>query len=79
MAKVKIKGWDTGFNRQRMTEILIESLALEGPQADELLDAVADGKVISLDIDDQAFADELAARLHAVGAIIEVDKVEIVP
>ncbi len=73
MAKLKIKGWDTGVNKKRMTEILIEKLMLTEDQSDELLDAVSAGQTISLDIEDDALADDLRNELSEVGALIDLE------
>jgi len=73
MAKLKIKGWDTGVNKMRMTEILIEKLMLTEDQSEELLNAVSAGQTISLDVEDDAIAEDLHNELSEVGALIVLD------
>ncbi len=72
MAKIKLKGWDTGFNKLKMTEILITELMLDEKQTDELFEAVSAGQVITLDIEDEILAQDLSEKLVEVGAILEV-------
>ncbi len=72
MAKIKLKGWDTGFNKLKMTEILITELMLDETQTDELFDAVSAGQVMTLEIEDEILAQDLSEKLVKVGAILEI-------
>ncbi|NNE98193.1 MAG: hypothetical protein HKN25_04150 [Pyrinomonadaceae bacterium] len=73
MAKVKIIGWDTGRNKLAMLELLKETLHLGEKDAKEMADAVGLGKKINLEFDDDEFAHELAIRLVATGAKVELE------
>ncbi|MEZ5346152.1 MAG: hypothetical protein R2681_11435 [Pyrinomonadaceae bacterium] len=71
MAKLKIKGWDTGINKTKMIEILVEALEFSKDESKELINAVSEGQVITLDMADAGEAEEMYDKLTAVGAIVE--------
>ncbi len=72
MAKLRIKGWDTGSNKLKMTEILIEKIGLDKKGADELEKAISEGRTMSLNIEDNNYAEELYQDLIKVGALVEL-------
>ena len=72
-AKLKIIGWDTGRNKLAMLELLKEMLHLSEKDAKEMADAVGLGRKINLDFEDDEFAHDLATRLVATGANVELD------
>lgn len=71
MAKLKIKGWDTGINKSKMIDILIEALEFTKEESKELIKAVSAGQVITLEMEDNKTAEDLYDKLIEVGAIVE--------
>lgn len=71
MAKLKIKGWDTGINKSKMIDILIEALEFTKEESKELIRAVSEGQVITLEMESDKTAEELYNALIEVGAIVE--------
>jgi ribosomal protein L7/L12 len=72
MATLKIKGWDTGRNKLEMIKLLKETLGMDEKQTDELIEAIHEGRVISLNFEDAAEAEDFAEGLREVGAKVEV-------
>ncbi|MCB1024887.1 MAG: hypothetical protein KDB79_10880 [Acidobacteria bacterium] len=70
MAILKIKGWDTGINKSKMISILAEALEFSKEESDELIKAVSAGRVITLEIAEDAEAEAMYNKLREVGAIV---------
>lgn len=76
MPKLKIVGYQTGFQKVTLTKVLQESLELDEKESRKMSDAIISGNVIALDIDDAEFVEGLAEELEAVGAKVEVESDE---
>jgi ribosomal protein L7/L12 len=76
MPKLKIVGYQTGFQKIALTKLLQESLELDEQESKKMTDAIMSGNVIALDIDDAEFVENLAEELEAVGAKVEVESDE---
>ena len=72
MALLKIKGWDTGRNKLAMIDLLKETLGMDEKESDKLFEAIHESRVISLDFEAAAEAEDFAERLREVGAKVEV-------
>ena len=72
MPVLRIRGWETGFKKLRMTDILVETLMLEKKESEELVKAVSAGQVISLEVEDGDVANDLHEKLLEVGALVEM-------
>lgn len=73
MPKLKIVGYQTGFQKVTLTKVLQESLELDEQESRKMSDAIISGNVIALDIDDAEFVEGLAEELEAVGAKVEIE------
>lgn len=73
MPTLKIIGYQTGFQKVTLTEILRDALDLDAEESRKMTDAIMSGNVISLDIDDKDFVEGLAEELEAVGAKVKVE------
>lgn len=76
MPKLKIIGYQTGFQKVTLTKLLQEALELDEKESRNMTDAIMSGNVIALDIDDAEFVEALAEELEAVGAKVEVESDE---
>jgi len=74
MAILKIKGWDTGRNKVMMIELLKETLGMNEKQSDELIEAIHNGRVITLNFEDLKEAEDFAERLTEVGAKVGINE-----
>lgn len=72
MPTIKIKGWDTGRNQVEMIKLLKETLGMDEKESKDLYQAIHDGKVISLDFEDQQEAEDFAEQLTEVGAKVKI-------
>lgn len=73
MPKLKIVGYQTGFQKITLTKLLQEALELDLAESRKMTDAIMSGNVIALDIDDAEFVEGLAEELEAVGAKVEIE------
>ncbi len=73
MPKLHIKGWDTGRNKVAMMELLQETLGMNKEESEKLADAIHQGKGFKLVFEDMEEARELADKLTAVGAKVEIE------
>ena len=73
MPKLKIIGYQTGFQKVTLTKLLQEALELDEKESRNMTDAIMSGNVIALDIDDAEFVEALAEELEAVGAKVEIE------
>lgn len=76
MPKLKIVGYETGFQKVALTKLLQETLELDAEESRKMTDAIMSGNVISLDIDDADFVEGLAEELGEVGAKVEIESDE---
>lgn len=76
MPKLKIVGYQTGFQKVTLTRVLQDALELDEKESRKMSDAVMSGNVIALDIDDAEFVEALAEELEAVGAKVEIESDE---
>ncbi len=76
MPKLKIVGYQTGFQKVTLTKVLQDALELDEKESRKMSDAIISGNVIALDIDDAEFVEGLAEELEAVGAKVEVESDE---
>ncbi len=76
MPKLKIVGYQTGFQKVTLTKVLQEALELDEQESRKMTDAIMSGNVIALDIDDAEFVESLTEELEAVGAKVEVESDE---
>ena len=74
MPILKIKGWDTGRNKVAMIELLQETLGMDEKQSDELIQAIHDGKVISLNFEEESEAADFAEKLENLDAKVELEE-----
>ena len=72
MPVLKIKGWDTGRNKVAMIGLLEETLGMNEDQSKELIEAIHEGKVISLNFEDTGEAEEFAGKLEDLDAKVEI-------
>ncbi len=73
MPKLEIKGWETGFNKLKMTELLIEKLMLDKTESEKMVTAISGGQAISLDIEDETLANDLYEGLLGYGALVKIE------
>ncbi len=73
MAKLTIKGWDSGRNRVAMIALLIETLGLDDAGAKDLNEAIHFGKAFSLSFEDEEAANDLAEKLFELDANVEIE------
>ncbi len=73
MPKLTIKGWETGFNKLKMIDLLIEKLMLDKSESEKLVAAVSAGQAMSLDIEDENLANELYEGIAELGAIAKIE------
>ncbi len=73
MPNLKIIGWDTGRNKILMIQILQEKLVLGLKNSKDIADAVSEGRKMTLHIEDAELAGDLAEKLTAVGAKVEIE------
>ena len=76
MPTLKIVGYETGFRKVEMTRLLQEALELDAEESRKMTDAVMSGNVISLNMDDADFAENLAEELGEVGARVKIESDE---
>ena len=73
MPKLSIIGWNDGLQKVSMTKILRSKSGLGLKESKAVTDAVLDGEVIDLEIEDSEIAKELAAELTKIGAIVKIE------
>ena len=73
MAKLKIKGWDSGRNKVEMIKLLKSTLGMDEDQSVELIEAIHFGKVISLNFEDSNEAQDFADKLIELDAKVEIE------
>ena len=73
MPTLKIVGYETGLKKISMTKLLQEKLELDLEESKKMTDAVMSGNVISLNIDDAEFAENLAEELGETGARVKIE------
>lgn len=76
MDNLKIKGWETGFNKLKMIEVLTEDLQLEKDESEKLANAVSAGQAIDLKIEDPRLAKSLYGKLKGLGALVDLSQIE---
>lgn len=73
MAKLTIKGWDTGRNKLAMIDLLVETLGLDEAGAKDLNEAIHFGKAFSLNFEDENAANDLAKKLIELDAKVDIE------
>ncbi len=72
MPKIKITGWQTGFNKIAAIGY-IQAATLAGlKNSKDYVDKAANGETVTIEIKDLAKAQELTANLRGIGAEVEV-------
>ena len=72
MPVLKIVGYETGKKKFEIRDVLLARLGLEGVEANKMRDAVVDGRVVTLTIDDEETAVGLGQELVEAGAKVEL-------
>ena len=73
MPKLKIIGYETGYQKVALTGLLCEALGLNEEESKKMTEAIISGNVIALDIDDAEFVEGLAQELTEIGARVKVE------
>jgi hypothetical protein len=73
MARVVIKGWETGLNKVALNRLLRQHAGLGLGDAKAVVDRVLGGQVVTVECPDPAMASELCRAASSVGAICSLD------
>lgn len=73
MPVLKIVGYETGKKKMNIASLLQDRLGLEGEAARDMLNAVTDGRGISLTIDNEETAAGLGQELIEAGARVSIE------
>ncbi len=76
MPILKIVGYQTGFEKVTLTNLLCEALGLNETESKKMAEAIISGNVIALDIDDAEFVEGLAEELREIGASVKIENGE---
>ncbi len=72
MPKIKITGWQTGFNKIAAVGY-VQAATLAGlKNSKDYVEQAAAGKTVTIEVKDLAKAQELTANLRRIGAEVEV-------
>lgn len=73
MPTIKIVGYQTGFQKVALSNLLQEALELDLAESNKMTDTVMSGNVISLDFEDKEFALNLSEELTEAGARVKFE------
>lgn len=73
MPVLRIVGYQTGKQKKDLAELLTDRLGLDEAEARKMLDAIIDGRGISLTIDDEETAAGLGQELDDAGAKVRLE------